>query len=162
MSAKFDSQLNELLDAGIITPEIDRKIREYYEAKHPDKSGNRMLLTFGILGALLVGLGAILIIAHNWDQLSRPVKLAIAFFPLLASQGFCAYTLFIRKRPDHLVEVAAALLCFATKRIPASTKTPVGCHYFNRKAGRDSESGTFSDQFFKRTQNQSTKGGGLR
>jgi uncharacterized membrane protein len=113
MSAKFDSQLNELLDAGIITPEIDQRIREYYETKHPDRSGNRMLLTFGIIGALLVGLGAILIIAHNWDQLSRPVKLIIAFLPLLACQGFCAYTLFSRKRTNYLVEVAAALLCFA-------------------------------------------------
>jgi uncharacterized membrane protein len=113
MSTKIESQLNELRDAGIITPEIDQRIREYYETKQPDRTGNRMLLTFGIIGALLVGLGAILIIAHNWDKLSWPVKLFIAFLPLLASQGFCAYILFIRKRTDYLVEVSAALLCFA-------------------------------------------------
>jgi uncharacterized membrane protein len=113
MSAKLESQLNELLNAGIITPEINQKIQEYYATKHPDRSGNRMLLTFGIIGALLVGLGAILIIAHNWDQLSRPVKLIIAFLPLLGAQAFCGYALFLTKRSELLIEVAAAFLCFA-------------------------------------------------
>ncbi|HSB93225.1 MAG TPA: DUF2157 domain-containing protein [Flavitalea sp.] len=113
MSEKFDAQLKELLNAGVITPDIHRNIREYYESKHPDKSGNRMLLTFGIIGAMLVGLGAILIIAHNWDQLSRTVKVIIAFLPLVGCQAFCAYALFGRQRNDYLSEVAAALLCFA-------------------------------------------------
>jgi uncharacterized membrane protein len=113
MPGKFESQLNELVQAGIITPEINQKIHEYYEQKHPAGNANRLMLSFGIIGALLVGLGAILIIAHNWDELPRAMKLIIAFLPLLAAQGFCAFALFRRKGSIYLNEIAAALLCFA-------------------------------------------------
>jgi len=59
--------LPELVREGLITADQAERIRARYAAD-PQRSGNRMLLVFAILGSLLVGLGIILIIAHNWDE----------------------------------------------------------------------------------------------
>jgi len=112
MPVKFESQLNELLEAGIIDSGTLQRITEFYQQKQPGNN-NRMLLVFGIIGSILVGLGAILIIAHNWDQLSRISKLIIAFVPLLGTQAFCSYVCFSRRETGQLNEVASTLLFFA-------------------------------------------------
>jgi uncharacterized membrane protein len=60
-------ELDELTKAQVISPESAENIRNYYKSKQ-EQSGNRLFIVFGILGAILVGLGLILIIAHNWDD----------------------------------------------------------------------------------------------
>jgi uncharacterized membrane protein len=89
---KIRKDIAELITAGIITQDTAEKIEQYYQ----DKTGppqNKIVIIFGILGALLVGLGAILILSNSWDTLSRPFKTVIAFFPLVLGQVICAYTL---------------------------------------------------------------------
>ncbi len=85
---KILKDLPELTKAGVITQETANKIKDYYNFKS-NSSINRLFIVFGILGALLVGLGIILIIAHNWDQLSRSTKTIFAFLPLLIGQILC-------------------------------------------------------------------------
>ena len=51
--------LNELIEAKIISPETAGQISSFYEQRL-GKSGNKMIIVFGILGALLVGSGIIL------------------------------------------------------------------------------------------------------
>ncbi|MEI6872756.1 MAG: DUF2157 domain-containing protein, partial [Verrucomicrobiota bacterium] len=51
-----------------------------------DSSGGLASLMMGIVGALLVGVGLIVLIGHNWDHFSRPMRLACAFGPLLLAQ----------------------------------------------------------------------------
>ena len=53
-----------------------------------------------VLGATLVGLGTILIIAHNWDDLGRTVKTVFAFIPLLAAQLACWFALY--RKPEKI------------------------------------------------------------
>ncbi len=89
---KLINELKELREAGVIDPDTANRIYAYYESKKSN-GANRLVLAFGILGALLVGLGIILIIAHNWDSLSKTVKTVFAFIPLLIGQILCAYTL---------------------------------------------------------------------
>lgn len=43
------------------------------------------------MGALLISLGIVSLLAANWDQLSRPMRTAIAFTPLLLSIGAWLY-----------------------------------------------------------------------
>lgn len=93
MSKAILKALPELMQAGLINEAQAGRIRDYY-AQKPDRSSYRALLIFGILGALLVGLGIILIIAHNWDQLARPIKISLAFLPLIIGQGAGFYVLF--------------------------------------------------------------------
>ncbi|MBK7384950.1 MAG: DUF2157 domain-containing protein [Flavobacteriales bacterium] len=77
--------LPHLVGEGLISSEQADRIRARY-ATDTDQGSNRMLLVFAILGSLLVGLGIILIIAHNWDDLPRVARTIIAFLPVLLGQ----------------------------------------------------------------------------
>ena len=93
---KLRKDLSDLLTAGIINQETAEKIENYYLAKAgPPQS--KLIIVFGILGSLLVGLGIVLILAHNWDQLSRTMKTVFAFLPMVLGQAICGYALFKQK-----------------------------------------------------------------
>lgn len=104
--------LPELIQAEVITQETADKIQDYYKNKSAPTT-NRLFIVFGILGAILVGLGIILVIAHNWDELSRSTKTFFAFLPLLIGQVLCGFTLI--KKQDSMAwrESGAAFLFFS-------------------------------------------------
>lgn len=104
--------LDELVEAGILREATADKIEQFNLEKEAT-APNRLLLAFGILGAVLVGLGIILIVAHNWDQFPRFIKNFLAFLPMLIGQAACAYTLW--KKPNSVVwrESASVFLVFA-------------------------------------------------
>ncbi len=104
--------LQELLEAGVITPQVAENISAYYENKK-GKPQNRLFIAFGILGAILVGLGIILIIAHNWDDLDQTTKTIFAFLPLIIGQALCGYTLLRKSNSKAWQEGSAAFLFFA-------------------------------------------------
>jgi uncharacterized membrane protein len=104
--------LPELVSADIISNDTAKQITDFYKRKQVT-SPNRQLLIFGILGALLVGIGLIFIIANQWNDLSRTVKALFAFILLIVPQLLCGYVLL--KKPDNIVwrESTALLLFFA-------------------------------------------------
>ena len=108
----MQKDIPELLKAGIITPETAEGIQQYYREK-AGQSQNRLFIIFGILGAILVGLGVILIIAHNWDEFSRTLKTFFSFLPLLVGQFFCAFTLWRKNDSSAWRESSSAFLFFA-------------------------------------------------
>ncbi|TXI82234.1 MAG: DUF2157 domain-containing protein [Flavobacteriales bacterium] len=88
------AHITQVLSEAVRDGVIDQDQADRLHARltgHPERGGNRLLLVFAILGSLLVGLGIILIIAHNWDDLSRGVRTAIAFVPVLLGQGLALY-----------------------------------------------------------------------
>lgn len=103
--------INELIDAGVISVETGRGISDFYSKK--DTSNSKLIIVFGILGAILVGLGIILVIAHNWDMLPISVKSIIAFIPLLIGQGAGMYTLLRKYESPSWVEGACTFLYLA-------------------------------------------------
>jgi len=107
MSLRRD--ISELLDAKIISSDVAQSINDYYQSKSSDKEG-RLFLIFGIIGAVLVSLGLILIMAHNWDRMSRWLKLVIAFTPLVIGQVLCAYAYFSRHGNRGWSEACSAFL----------------------------------------------------
>lgn len=104
--------ISELLEAKVISQETGDRIREYYRNK-PSGSPGRLLAVFGILGAILVGLGLILIIAHNWDEMSKAAKTFFAFLPLVTAQALCAYALLKKQGHRTWRESTAGLLFFS-------------------------------------------------
>ena len=104
--------LEELTSAGIITPEQAEKIQAYYDSK--EGKGSKFTIVLSILGAILVGSGIVLLVAHNWDGMTRPVKTIFAFFPLALGQALCVYTLLKRKEDVSWRESSALILFFAT------------------------------------------------
>jgi len=102
--------IKELIDARIISLETGQKIVSFYSQKK-DKP-QRLTAIFGVLGSLLVGLGIILILAHNWDEFSRASKTVIAFVPLVVGQLFAGYAYF-KKKSQAWRESAATFLFLA-------------------------------------------------
>lgn len=112
MSKHVIKELPDLIEAQVITEETAQRIKDYYDHR-PGQSANRLFIVFGILGSLLVGMGIVLIIAHNWDELPKIAKLAIGFLPLLIGQGVCAYVITKKSNERAWREGAAVFLFFA-------------------------------------------------
>lgn len=106
-------ELQELIDAGIISQETADQITQFYRNKK-SKEPNRLIAVFGIVGAILVGMGIILIVAHNWDNFNRFTKSFLAFLPLIAGQIFATYAMIKKKDEKVWIESAAAFLFFST------------------------------------------------
>ncbi len=104
--------LDELVDAGIITRETADSISKYYQNK-AEKSTNPLYIIFGILGGLLVGLGTILIVAHNWAEFSKTIRTIFAFIPLVLGQILCAFVLLKKHNNRVWRESSTAFLFLA-------------------------------------------------
>jgi len=105
-------ELQKLEEAEIISQETANSIRNYYQTRE-GQSQSRLFVIFAIFGSILIGLGIVLIIAHNWDELSRQTKTFIAFLPLLIGQGFCGFALLKKQESVAWIESSAAFLFFA-------------------------------------------------
>lgn len=110
---KILKELDELEKEGVITPETAVNIREYVLQRQKTQSQSSLLLTIlGVIGSILIGMGLISILAHNWDNLPKIVKTSIALFPLLLGQVICGYLLLTNKK-NWLNETASAFTAIA-------------------------------------------------
>lgn len=109
---KFLNELTELVQQGLINQETADKIAHYYTHKNQNSS-QKLLMVFGILGAVLIGLGLILIVAHNWDSLSNGQKTFFAVIPLLLSQLGAGYTMLYHSEKVMWKEIVAVFICFS-------------------------------------------------
>ncbi len=104
--------LQELIRENIIDTETAQRIFKFYEKKN-QKQPNRLVLIFGIIGAILIGVGIILIIAHNWDEYNKFTKSVLAFLPLLIGQASCFYTFLKKKNNLAWTEASSVFLFFS-------------------------------------------------
>lgn len=111
MDPKLIKELPELVKNGVISEEVASRIEAYYLSQQ-DASPNKLFTVFGVLGSLLVGLGLILILAHNWDGFSRSLKTMLAFLPLLVGQVIAGYAIF-KKKSAVWKEASGTFLFFA-------------------------------------------------
>jgi uncharacterized membrane protein len=91
------TQLPELVATGAISTDNASAIERHYAAEEAD-SHNLGFILLAIVGSVMVAAGVILIIAHNWDDLSRPTRSILAFLPLIVAQ---ALALFVLMRRDE-------------------------------------------------------------
>ena len=85
-------ELPTLVNDGVLDGAAAERLRRHYEAA-AGKSRNWALTVFGLLGGTLVGLGIILLLAHNWAELSRAARTLLAFSPLIAAQALAGWRL---------------------------------------------------------------------
>lgn len=111
MSSKIVKELPKLVDAQIISPETAKAIEHYYR-NSPDTKSNSLLTIFGVLGAILIGLGIILIFAHNWDDFPKAAKVTLAFLPLVICQFFTGYAI-VKQKNTVWKEVTGTFLFFS-------------------------------------------------
>ena len=111
MKSKFISELPELVKNNVISKDVALSIHNYYQSQQSE-SPNKLFTVFGVLGSLLVGLGIILILAHNWDDFSRALKTVFAFLPLVLGQIIAGYSIF-KKKSATWKEASGTFLFFA-------------------------------------------------
>lgn len=103
-------ELPELVARGILTQEAADKIRQYYgEIKSVSKMAVTLIIC-GTIGALLIGLGIILLLAHNWEQFSRLTRAILSFVPLVIGQGLALWVLWKRPQSSAFKEGTATFL----------------------------------------------------
>lgn len=113
MKYSVKSFVHELLEEGVITSETGNRILDHYRSRSDAKDGSRILGIFGVLGALLVGIGLILIVAHNWDGLSRSTKSILSIAPVVIGVGACGYSLMSKPNSFSWKEGSAVFLTCA-------------------------------------------------
>jgi uncharacterized membrane protein len=100
------AELPALVASGTISAENAQAIERHYQGKTSGspKVGFILLAT---IGSILVAAGIVLLIAHNWDDFSRPVRSVIAFLPLIAAQMLSVFVLMRRSESKAWRESAA-------------------------------------------------------
>ena len=82
----LSGQLPGLVESGVLTPDTAEALRAHYrKAGDPGHTQRLAVIVCAILGGTLIGAGIILLIAHNWDDMGRPVRTVISFLPLVAA-----------------------------------------------------------------------------
>lgn len=112
MKIDLHKDLQNLIEHGIVDKPTADRIENYYQSKS-SKNPNNLITIFAVIGACLIGLGIILILAHNWDQLSKLFKTVIAFAPLLMGQVLCFIALKFHSEKKAWTEASSAFLFFA-------------------------------------------------
>jgi len=69
---------------GIVTGEGAKRLRERYAA---EPQGGLAQMVVGAVGALLIGSGLIAVLAYNWDDFPRWVRIGLALGPLAVTQA---------------------------------------------------------------------------
>lgn len=91
--------LPEWVKEGIITEEQEQKLTAWLDARQSRFPG--MMFWLSLLAGLLVGLGTLLIVAHNWDTLPHVTKLILSLMPALIGAGLMLFAAF--RRHDSLL-----------------------------------------------------------
>jgi uncharacterized membrane protein len=89
----FLGELDGLEDRGLLTPEAAESLRAYYGEHAAGHGRLKRELVLGVFGALLIGGGVVLLLAHNWTELARPVRAVLALLPVAISLGVAGYAL---------------------------------------------------------------------
>ena len=112
--AWLHQELPRLVELGVLAPEAAEALRRHYGPPDAETArthwGQTLLVSFG---AVLVGGGIILILAHNWDDIGRPARAAIALGLLLAAQALTLFAVARRRDSPAWLESTSGLLVAA-------------------------------------------------
>lgn len=99
-------QLPEWEREGIVSADGARRLRDRYPIE-PGAGLAQMIV--GALGALLIGTGLIAVLAYNWDDFPRWVRLTLALGPLAVTQAVSGWVLWQHAAAKPWHREAAAL-----------------------------------------------------
>lgn len=126
-------ELPSLMNEGVLTAEAAEKLRAYYGEIKESSKKRIALIAFSALGASLVGLGIILLFAHNWDELSRSVRTVFSIAPMVLGQTLAGWTLVKKKDSVAWREGSAIFLALA---IGSSISLVAQTYHISGDAGR--------------------------
>lgn len=77
----------------IISSQQAQLLQQRYRTQATKHSQNLLQIILSVIGALLIGVGIISILAFNWDNLPETLRMIIAFLPLVFSYLLMFYTI---------------------------------------------------------------------
>jgi uncharacterized membrane protein len=80
------SELPKLVSNGILSNRNAEDLKNYYGELEKKDFTQVLFTVFGVIGAIFIGLGIILIFAFNWNELPRFVRTILSFLPLFVCQ----------------------------------------------------------------------------
>ncbi|MFU8780776.1 MAG: DUF2157 domain-containing protein [Kiritimatiellia bacterium] len=86
-------QLPGLVEKGVLAEASADAIRTHYAHQRRKSGISLALLFFGVLGSLLIGAGIILLLAHNWQDMGRPMRTVLSLLPLILAQVLSGWIL---------------------------------------------------------------------
>lgn len=87
-------ELPDLVSRGILTPDAADRLRSHYQDAGRPAARQLGLTVTAVFGSALIGLGIILVLAYNWEDLSRTLRAVISFSILLIAQGAAGWVVF--------------------------------------------------------------------
>ncbi len=78
------ADIQKIREAGIISAEQESQIVAHFKLK---EDGGRFLAIISVVGATLVALGFVLLVAANWNEIPRGLKLAAGLALMLGAHG---------------------------------------------------------------------------
>ncbi len=106
-------ELPTLEAEGVIDAATAQRIRARYEGQSSSAGRRLVVAIFAVFGALLIGGGVILLLAHNWEAFGRGTRAAIALAPLLGAQVLVGWVLLRKVSSTAWREGSATLLALA-------------------------------------------------
>ena len=103
-------ELPKLEAEGVIDGPAAESLRAHY-AEQASGLGRRLVVAiFAVFGALLIGGGIILLLAHNWEAFGRGTRAFISLAPLVTAQLLVGWIVLERFRSTAWREGSATLL----------------------------------------------------
>src|SRR3989338_3249842 len=102
-----ETQIKKWLKEGIITQKQARKMLADTSQHKKEQTSNNLIVTISTIGAILLGIGAILFIASNWQEIPNAIKVLI-----LVGSTFGAYYIgyLFKYQKQNLPKVGASLI----------------------------------------------------
>ena len=104
-------ELPDLVSRGVLTTDAADRLRSHYQDAGRPAARQLGLTVTAVFGSVLIGLGIILVLAYNWEALSRTLRAAISFSVLLVAQGAAGWVL-VRSVPSRSWREGTACLWF--------------------------------------------------
>lgn len=106
----LDVELPEWINKGIISAQQAGQIRDYYAHLTTTGKKIKVLILCSVLGSLLIGLGIVSLIAHNWEQLGIQARTIFSLAPALIGIALTGWALFKKDSSEGLREGASTFL----------------------------------------------------
>lgn len=104
----LERDLPWLVEREVVPPEIAARIRSAYEHSERVAVPRWGTVLLAVLGAVLVVGGLILLVAHNWRDLSRPLRTVLAIAPLGVTSLLGTWALATQRRAAWREALGAA------------------------------------------------------
>ena len=102
------SQMDTWVEKNIISDDQRLAIENVYEDM-PSSKSEILPVVLAVIGSALVGLGIILLLAKNWSEFSRPVRLIISVIPFTVG-ALAAFFVILREKEKWMHEAVGVFI----------------------------------------------------